>query len=616
MPEYFYGTLIALPMVMAPLFLVMRNKKIRQIAGLFMVIALAASACWGIVNGGMAFRVSPEVQALFEKAFLAVNGTAAAVLLFISWKVRSVLAGGLAILQALLLGWFVWAFGPLKAAEPFFADHLSLMLLVLINGAGAVIVLFALKQGVVGPTRYFGAMSLLLGAMNGLVLSNHLLSVLAFWQITALAAYVLVGIKGTAESREGSRSFAVVHAFSALALLGGIVLAHQAAQSASVNELLLYKDASQLLPSMALLALAGMARSALIPFQNGLVKAMTAPASASALFVTGALVNAGVYLILRFSPVFMNSWLAKIAAVIGAFSFVAAALLAVTQTDLKKMLAYAAVSNMGLVTALSCFASLYAIHAAAVSIVMQGILFGLLFLCADAVEQSTGSLDIRELAGIREKLPAVSLIAALGGIAMLLPPFGPFVMKWTAIETSVRHPAALALIVAGSAVSLMLWANFISVFLSRKPLHLNVVKVDTTLTSILGALCAVSVLLSLFLVPFSNYFAAPFLKSNYARFTDIAQADLSAFLLKDFSGFNPYLYFGVLVAGLVLMWLLRFAGSKRKPDNQVHPVVNQADECAVEKPVSSRFFDERKISIAANFAAAALIILMIEVIVL
>jgi ech hydrogenase subunit A len=600
---------------MAALFLVLRNKMTRQIAVYFMTAALAASTCWGIVNGGFAYRPSAEIQALFEKMLLVVNGTTIAALFYVGWTRRSIITGTLAILQSALLGWFEWTIGPVKVTDLFVTDHLSLMMLLLINGAGALIVLFALKQGDTNQTKFFGAASLLLGAMNGLVVSNHLMWIFAFWQITALAAYVLVGLKGTAEAREGSGRIAVVHAFSALALLGGIGLAQQAAQTMAMGDLLMFKDASLLLPSMAMLVLAGMARSAQIPFQNWLLKAMTAPASASALFVTGALVNAGVYIILRFSPVFMNSWLAKIVAVIGAFSFAAAALLAITQTDLKKILAYATISNMGMVTALSCFASLYAIYAAAVSIVLQGIILGLLFLCVDAVEHSTGSRDIRELAGIRAKLPAVAIIAALSGISMLLPPFGPFVMKWTAIETAVRHPAALALIIAGSAFSLMLWVDFISAFLSRKTLKLETIKAEKAATAIIGLLCAASVSLSLFLVPFSNYFAAPFLKSNYARFTDIAQADPSTFLLKDFSGFSPYLYFGVLLTGLVLAWLLRIAGSKRKMNHQ-ELLVSQDEECAAETTFFCGVLSERKVTVVSNFAAAALIILMIEVIVL
>jgi hypothetical protein len=244
----------------------------------------------------------------------------------------------------------------------------------------------------------------------------------------------------------------------------------------------------------------------------------------------------------------MNTLLAQILAVIGAFSFAAALLLAAMQHDDKRILTMTTISSMGLVIALACFPALQAIYAAILLAVLHGIAKALLFL-------SSGSHS-------RSSVPA--FLALLGGASMLLPPFGAPMAQWTAMEAAVRNPVAMGLLIAGCIFSMIVWARYmvkqVSVGISVGPKKMmNLLLHAPQLLLALGI-----IVLSIFIVPFANYFVMPVLKENYGRFDDIAQGTVESFLLQNFSGVDPMQLFAGLAAIFCLGWFGTFAWRKEE----------------------------------------------------
>jgi ech hydrogenase subunit A len=291
---------------------------------------------------------------------------------------------------------------------------------------------------------------------------------------------------------------------------------------------------------MAFFILTGLVSAAQFPFQAGLLRASTAPLPVSVLLQSVTLVNAGLYLILRLSPLFMNTWLARILVIIGAFSFAAAALLALMQNDVKRIFTFSTISMAGLTIVLACLANLQAIYAALLLVLLHGITKALLFFCAG------GNSASRLSAGL-------TLLAAL---AMVMPPFGIPLVQWTAFMAAVYNPAALILIIAGSVFFLLVWARFIAKRLDMVSHTAGTMKLDPLYMWPQLGLAAGVVTSGLFSVPLTNFLITPVLKENYRRFSDIAQGDAISFLLRDFAGINPLLVFALIAAVVGTGWLL------------------------------------------------------------
>jgi len=264
------------------------------------------------------------------------------------------------------------------------------------------------------------------------------------------------------------------------------------------------------------------------------------------------MVKAGVYLVLRLSPVFIDTWLGRIVAVAGAFTFVSAALLAIFQSNAKRVLAYSTISNLGLIIALSSIAHRYAIYAAALLIVLHGVSKALLFLCVGSIEQGIGSRNIEDMDGIKYKMPIVAFLTLLGSVSMLLPPFGVLITKWIAIEVSTQNIAAMLEIILGSAFTVVFWTKFIGKILSDGKDRNKIEKFEFIKHIPLMAISILVVLVSIFLIQFTNMFVVPFFKSSFARYSGVSSTNIKELYVKDFFGFNPVVFFGVLVTAVVL----------------------------------------------------------------
>ena len=391
-----------------------------------------------------------------------------AVVFAIAVKIKDWRIGLLAIAQmVMVLLEKVLPHAPKPPAATFVIDYLALVLILVISVVGSVIVLYAIgymrkheehAPVTAAPTgRFFLFLVGFLGAMNGLVMANDLTWLSIFWELTTICSFALIGHDGTEEARNNARRALLINMFGGAAMiLGGLICSVQGNGNA-----LSHMMGAQALVPISLLCLAAFTKSAQMPFQSWLLGAMVAPTPVSALLHSATMVKAGSYLVLRLAPAYQGTKLSAVIAVAGAFTFAATSALAISQSNAKKVLAYSTIANLGLIVACAGINTPLAYSAAILILAFHAVSKGLLFLCVGAIEQKIGSRDIEDMGGIMYRMPLTTLIALLGMVAMLAPPFGMLLSKWLAIEAAIFSPLVLILLVMGSALTVLFWAKWI-----------------------------------------------------------------------------------------------------------------------------------------------------------
>lgn len=557
-----YLLLIFLPMIAALFILLINNSSFRKAIVFLMSAILIGVALYSISQGDKSIKLSHSLNSVLEYLITFADYFLLAIIFLIATNLKNKLISLLAILQFVLMFVFEFKVGKLEVENVFFVDHLSFIMLLLINIIGPLIAIFALsymdeheKHLHLEKSRqniFFAIIMLFLGAMNGLVISNNILWVYFFWEITTLCSFLLISHDQNEESIKNATRALLLNSIGGLSFVIGIIFMYYKSGTVALNEIISSQDSSILMIPIAFLSLAAFTKSAQMPFQSWLLGAMVAPTPVSALLHSSTMVKAGVYLVLRLSPVFIDTWLGGIVAVVGAFTFVSAALLAIFQSNAKRVLAYSTISNLGLIIALSSIAHRYAIYAAALLIVLHGVSKALLFLCVGSIEQGIGSRNIEDMDGIKYKMPIVAFLTLLGSVSMLLPPFGVLITKWIAIEVSTQNIVAMLEIILGSAFTVVFWTKFIGKVLSDGKEKNKVEKFEFLRHIPLMVISALVVLVSIFLTQFTNKFVVPFFKSSFARYSGVSSSNIKDLYVKDFFGFNPLVFFGVLVAAIVL----------------------------------------------------------------
>jgi ech hydrogenase subunit A len=319
--------------------------------------------------------------------------------------------------------------------------------------------------------QFFGFLLLFLGAMNGLLLANNLLVLYFFWEVTTLCCVLLIGHDKTPEAIANSTRALWMNLLGGVAFVAALV--YLGVQGLPVSLTALIEDPSvhsaALIPA-ALLAVAGFTKAAQMPFQGWLLGAMVAPTPVSALLHSSTMVKAGVYLVLRMTPVLgASAFVADAVAIAGAFTFVVTAMIAVSERNAKKVLAYSTISNLGLIIACAGLNTAMAYSAAVMLIIFHAVSKALLFMGVGTVEQAIKSRMIEDMEGLISKLPVVTAAMVIGILSMLLPPFGVLVAKWAALEASANLPLVMVMFVLGSAFTVAFWTKWVGRLLERTP---------------------------------------------------------------------------------------------------------------------------------------------------
>ncbi|MGD6879241.1 Na+/H+ antiporter subunit A [Bacillus infantis] len=331
-------------------------------------------------------------------------------------------------------------------------DGLGLLFALLITGIGALVVLYSiyyLSKEKEKLNTFYVYLLLFMGAMLGVVLSDNLIVMYAFWELTSFSSFLLIGYWYHREkSRYGAQKSMMITVLGGLAMLGGIILLYLMTGTFSISEIV--PMASEIMekpyfvPALLCFLLGAFTKSAQFPFHIWLPDAMEAPTPVSAYLHSATMVKAGIYLVARMSPVFAESgiWLWLVAS-FGIVTLFWGSFSAVKQTDLKGILAFSTISQLGLIMSLlglgaaalhydSVEDSFYTIAttAAVFHLINHATFKGSLFMVVGIVDHETGTRDIRKLGGLMSFMPITFTLAMIGAFSMAgLPPFNGFLSK-------------------------------------------------------------------------------------------------------------------------------------------------------------------------------------------
>ncbi|WP_147109276.1 monovalent cation/H+ antiporter subunit A [Tateyamaria sp. syn59] len=331
----------------------------------------------------------------------------------------------------------------LGLSASFFLDGLGLLFAAMILGVGLLITLYArfYLSGDDPMGQFFTFLLLFQGAMLGIVISDNILLLLIFWELTSLSSFLLIGYwKHLPEGRQGARMALAVTGAGGLAMIGGMLILGNIAGSYNLTDILRAGDAIRAsdwyLTALILILLGAFTKSAQFPFHFWLPHAMAAPTPVSAYLHSATMVKAGVFLMARMWPVLSgtDAWFC-IVATTGLVTMVVGALIALFKDDLKALLAFSTVSHLGLLTMLLGFGTTAAAVAAVFHIINHLTFKAALFMTAGIVDHEVHTRDIKRLGGLRHLMPITFVVGTVAALSMAgIPLFNGFLSKEMMLE--------------------------------------------------------------------------------------------------------------------------------------------------------------------------------------
>lgn len=334
-----------------------------------------------------------------------------------------------------------------------YVDGLALLLGLLISGVGTLVILYSIfymSKVRESLHNFYVYLLLFMGAMLGLVFSDNIFVLYGFWELTSISSFLLIAYWYERKaSRQGALKALLITVFGGLGMLAGFIMLTMMADTYSIREMIanssVITNHSLFIPAMVCVLLGAFTKSAQFPFGIWLPDAMEAPTPVSAYLHSATMVKAGIYLVARLTPIFGGSsvWFWLVAG-IGLITLMYGSLTAVRQTDLKALLAYSTISQLGLIMTLLGIGSLsvyfadgdlvgvftVATLAAIFHLFNHSTFKGSLFMVVGIIDHETGTRDIRRLGGLMNLMPITFTIAVIGSFSMAgLPPFNGFLSK-------------------------------------------------------------------------------------------------------------------------------------------------------------------------------------------
>lgn len=356
-------------------------------------------------------------------------------------------------------------------------DSLSWLMLLVVGAVGALVLLYCsayFARDARGLGRFGGFLVAFAGSMAGLVTADDMLLLFVFWELTTVFSYLLIGhYADRTSSRRAAMQALVVTTAGGLAMLVGVVVLGVTAGTWSMSAVIADPPAGPAVTIAVVCLLAGAAtKSALVPTHFWLPAAMAAPTPVSAYLHAAAMVKAGIYLVARFAPAFsdLTAW-RVVVLVLGGTTLLLGGYRALKQHDLKLVLAFGTVSQLGLLTLLLGYGTRATALAGLALLGAHAMFKASLFLVVGVVDAATGTRDLRKLAGVARRLPVTALAATLATASMIgLPPFAGYVAKEAALVAWEHDGDVLArvmtvVVAMGSALTVayglrFLWGAF------------------------------------------------------------------------------------------------------------------------------------------------------------
>ncbi|WP_120003545.1 Na+/H+ antiporter subunit A [Nesterenkonia muleiensis] len=449
-------------------------------------------------------------------------------------------------------------------------DALALVMSMLITGVGAAVMLycaryFAADERAAGP--FAAQLFAFAAAMLGLVLSDDLVMLFIFWELTTILSFLLIGYSAhRIFARRSAIQALVVTTFGGLAMLVGLLWIGELAGSYRLSEIL--AQSSELSGTavdlaMVLILIGAISKSALVPFHFWLPAAMAAPTPVSAYLHAAAMVKAGVYLVARFAPGFHDTafWL-PIVLILGLATMLVGAYRALRQTDIKLVLAYGTVSQLGFLIMVNGLGTEDAALAGIAMLLAHGLFKAALFMVVGIIDHKTGTRDLRKLSGVGKSQRPLLIISVVAAASMAgLPPLFGFVAKEVVFESFYGYAEVngfwgwlvLAGVVLASAVTVaysarFLWGSFATKHKEPTTFH---GRPDAVFLVAPAGLAALTLIFALVPGPLQT------LIEPFATLFEPADPNIDPTYLALWHGLTPVLGLSVLawVLGLGAFWL-------------------------------------------------------------
>jgi len=351
-------------------------------------------------------------------------------------------------------------------------DALAMIMTLVIAGIGTLVLLYSARYfppGDDGAGRYTGSLIAFAGAMLGLVWADNLILLVIFWELTGLLSYILIAHRtGSRAARMSASQALMVTTAGGLAMLVGVVILGVTAGTFTLSEIIANPPSGPLITTaIVLMIVGGISKSAIIPFQFWLPGAMAAPTPASAYLHAATMVKAGIYLFARLAPAFaiLPLW-QPLLMTLGGGTMLFGAVIALRQRDLKLLLAYGTVSQLGLMTLLIGCGNPDALLGGMAMLIAHATFKAPLFFVVGIIDTSCGTRDLTRLSGLRRTMPTIAVMGALAAVSMAgIPPMIGFAAKEAGyaglLDGGTAGAIGTAVMAVGSALTVAYSARFL-----------------------------------------------------------------------------------------------------------------------------------------------------------
>ncbi len=625
--------LICFPLFVALLMYVIKVNKIRNIiayisAAVVMVAVLIMSVLW-VMDGCNAILLYYETE-IVDKVILSVELLLMVIVVYLCFKYKKYIISLLTIIPTLLIA-YVEIWGPERdMINHIRIDYLSILMCIIIGIIGGLIIIYAVgymhgyhhHHTEIEDRRnyFFMLLFIFLGAMFGFVLSSSLLWIDLFWETTSICSFLLIGYTRTDEAIQNSFRALWMNLLGGTALALGIVYQIYEMNNDSLQYLVgmgSWGFGSAVVP-VALIAFAALTKSAQMPFSKWLLGAMVAPTPSSALLHSATMVKAGIYILFRLAPAMTNTVTGNMISFIGGFTFFVASLIAIAQSDGKKVLAFSTISNLGLMVACAGVGESETLWAGIFLMIFHAVSKSLLFQDIGATENAMHSRDIEDMHGLLYRLPRLGAFMFIGIAGMFLAPFGMLISKWSALKACVddNNIVMVLLIVFGSATTMFYWTKWMAKLISAT----NEPKIkDITKKNELISLSIHAILMILLCVSFpilSKVYVVPLLKEMYGSYVTVLSMSMlyTLVVIICFIFAIPSITFGYTRKLHENKKLAYMSGINEGDNSSFTDAFGEAKKLQMSNWYFKDFIGQRKLMLPSEIFATVLLIVMLSVI--
>lgn len=473
--------LILFPLIAAILLLVTKHETIRDIlVGLGALVTAALTifiACYYFKNGlALSFRNEETINIVIA----ALEVLLSLYVIYIGFKNKKYLVSIFAMIQTPLLLWFEFTQkAGIEVETAIVFDKLTAIMILIVGVIGSLICFYSIgymKWYHVHHDEYperknffFAILFLFLSAMFGLVLSNNLTWMYLCWEITSFSSFLLISYTKTDKAMNNAFRALTINLGGGLAFAIAIVFIGMNYHTLELSVFTSLKPEAMVMIPVFLLAMAALTKSAQMPFQSWLLGAMVAPTPSSALLHSATMVKAGVYLLIRIAPMLGPTPVGRMVTLIGGLTFIMCSIIAISQSDAKKILAYSTIANLGLIVTCASIGTQESIWAAILLVIFHAISKSLLFLAVGSTEHQIGSRNVENMDIMLHVSRELSICMLVGIAGMFLAPFGMLISKWVAMKAFIDSNNVFIIIILayGSAATLFYWTKWMGKLVSN-----------------------------------------------------------------------------------------------------------------------------------------------------